>query len=69
MLLRVNFEFPGGSEIRYLERLPLSGGVVLHGGTRWFVTGITRDESGDFNVRLAPTTGRSRHDRRRLLHA
>jgi hypothetical protein len=63
MLIRVNFQFPDGSEIRYVERLPMQGGVVLHDRTTWFATEIDPDESGGYNVRLMPTKSRQ-HGRR-----
>jgi hypothetical protein len=60
MLIRVNFQFPEGNEIRYLERLPMQGGVVLHDGTTWFATEIDPDESSGYNITLMPTQGRAR---------
>lgn len=59
MLIRVNYEFPDRSEVRYLERAPREGSTFLHDGVRWHVETVDLDTTGDYVVRLTPVRRRS----------
>jgi hypothetical protein len=63
VLIRVNFMFPTGNEVRYLERLPMRGGTMLGHGVRWCVSEVEKDVTGGYSVRLLELPRRLTHRR------
>jgi hypothetical protein len=55
MLIRINFRFPGYSELRYLEEVPLRGSSFRSHGQTWFVADVEKDTTGSYSVRLLRT--------------
>ena len=53
MLIRVDYQFPEGSEIRYDERAPSEGSTVRHNGVTWRVDIVDVDTTGGYIVRLS----------------
>jgi hypothetical protein len=66
MLIRVNFQFPDHSEVRYVDEVPLRGSSLRSHGSKWFVKDVNRDfgsysNFGSYSVVLAAMTqGRPR---------
>jgi hypothetical protein len=61
MLVQVNFRFPDGDELRYLERAPRRGSVVHHDSAEWVVTDVDLDTTGGYTLglrRKRPASGR-----------
>jgi len=54
MLIRVDFQFPGGSELRYVERAPSEGSEFESHGATWHVDTVDLDTAGGYTVRLSP---------------
>jgi hypothetical protein len=50
MLMRVNFRFPDGDELRYLARAPSHGSVVHHDDSEWIVTDVDLDTTGGYTI-------------------
>lgn len=64
MRVRVNFRFPNGDELRYLERAPRPGSVIQHRGAHWVVTDVDLDTAGGYTVGLHRKRNVSRQKRR-----
>jgi hypothetical protein len=54
MLIRVDYQFPDRSEIRYLDRAPSEGSIVRQSGVTWHVDSVDLDTTGGYIVRLSP---------------
>ena len=48
--MRVNFRFPDGDELRYLEEAPRLDSVFKHGDAEWIVTDVDLDTAGGYTV-------------------
>jgi hypothetical protein len=53
MLVRVGYEFPDGSEVRYDERAPAEGDTFKRDGVTWHVETVDMDTTGGYIVRLS----------------
>lgn len=68
MLIRVDYQFPGRSELRYVERVPAEGSTFDSHGQTWHVDTVDLDTTGGYIVRLSPArrhgSGKPGSDRR-----
>jgi hypothetical protein len=55
MLIRVNFQFPNHSELRYVEEVPMRGSSVRSQGASWVVAEVEEDVTGSYSLRLVST--------------
>ena len=59
MQIRVSYEFPDRSEVRYLERAPSEGSTLKHNGATWHIDSVDMDTTGGYIVRLSLARGLS----------
>jgi len=67
MLMRVNFGFPDGDELRYLDRAPRRGSVVHHDSAEWVVTDVDLDTTGGYTIGLPRKQAASSRTSRRSI--
>jgi hypothetical protein len=59
MLVRVNFRFPDGDEVRYLQRAPSLDSVIHGHRAEWVVTDVDLDTTGGYTIGLRKSDKRS----------